>query len=48
LPFYHGIFSACCYFSTVSHRRGIASGATPLVDLPLSIYNRKTDEKRAK
>jgi hypothetical protein len=30
LPFYHGIFSACCFFSTVRHRRGIASGTTPL------------------
>jgi hypothetical protein len=27
--FYHGIFSACCSFSTVRHRRGIASGGTP-------------------
>jgi hypothetical protein len=30
LPFYHGIFSACFCFSTEPHRRGIASGATPL------------------
>jgi hypothetical protein len=31
VSFYHGIFSACCFFSTVRHRRGIASGATPLL-----------------
>jgi hypothetical protein len=31
LPFDHGIFSALLFFSTVRHRRGIASGATPFV-----------------
>jgi hypothetical protein len=30
MPFYHGIFSACCFFSSVRHRHGIAGGATPL------------------
>jgi hypothetical protein len=30
LQFYPGIFSACCFFSTVRLRRGIASGATLL------------------
>jgi hypothetical protein len=33
LPFYHGIFSACFFFSTVRHRRSIASGATPLMSI---------------
>jgi hypothetical protein len=30
MPFYQGIFLAWLFFSTVRHRRVIASGATPL------------------